>query len=133
MSFRPPRTLPILTLFHNVRSNQSKAALVMLQNKQKNLEGEERYRIDVMDEFKQPPTDTQLRQVASFLNSSTPWKDMLLPEASERVDNSNDAFQLVKNQPRLLQCPIVVDWENGRAALGAKDLEAIEKLINERK
>lgn len=133
MSFRPPRSLPILTLFHNVRSNNSKAALAMLQNKQKNLDGEEKYRIDVMDEFKQPPTDTQLKQVAIFLKSKTPWKDMLLPDVSKEITNPHDAFKMVQDKPQLLQCPIVVDWERGKAAIGVKDLTEIEKLIDERK
>ncbi|KAI9259345.1 hypothetical protein BY458DRAFT_517087 [Sporodiniella umbellata] len=133
MSFRPPRTLPIITLFHNAKSSQSRAALNLLQSKQKNHEGDERYRIDVMDESKQPPTSTQLGQVASFLNSNTAWKDMLIPDASQVVDNAKDAFNLVISKPTLIKCPIVVDWEKGSAALGADDLKAIEELIDKRK
>ncbi|CEG79929.1 hypothetical protein RMATCC62417_14335 [Rhizopus microsporus] len=133
MSFRPPRSLPILTLFHNVKSDNSRAALRLLQSRQKNADGEEKYRIDVMDEYKQPITDTQLRQVASYLESKTPWKDMLLPEASQIIDNAQDAFKIIKDKPEVLRCPIVVDWERGRAASGIKGLEDIEKLINERK
>ncbi|KAG1206733.1 hypothetical protein G6F69_008612 [Rhizopus microsporus] len=129
----PPRSLPILTLFHNVKSDNSRAALRLLQSRQKNADGEEKYRIDVMDEYKQPITDTQLRQVASYLGSKTPWKDMLLPEASQIIDNAQDAFKIIKDKPEVLRCPIVVDWERGRAASGIKGLEDIERLINERK
>ena len=131
MSFRPPRSLPILTLFHNVKSENSKAALALLQNKQKNANGEEKYRIDIMDENKQAPTDTQLKQIASFLKSPTPWKDMLI-EAND-VGNAQDAFEVLKNKPDLLRCPIVVDWEKGKAVIGSKTLDAVEKLISERK
>ncbi|GAA5797888.1 hypothetical protein EDC94DRAFT_627036 [Helicostylum pulchrum] len=132
MSFRPPRSLPILTLFHNVKSDKSRAALAMLQSKQKNASGEEKYRIDIMDEQQQTPTDTQLKQIASFLKSPTPWKDMVLVDDKD-IGNAQDAFQALKNKPELLWCPIVVDWEKGAAVTGSKTLEAIEKLINERK
>ncbi|KAL9558172.1 hypothetical protein PS6_001437 [Mucor atramentarius] len=110
MSFRPPRSLPILTLFHNVKSERSKAALALLQNKQKNASGEEKYRIDVIDENQQAPTDTQLKQIT----------------------NEHDAFKALKEKPDLLNCPIVVDWEKGKAVMGSPTLEAIEKLIQER-
>ncbi|KAG2235045.1 hypothetical protein BDF21DRAFT_433344 [Thamnidium elegans] len=131
MSFRPPRSLPILTLFHNVKSDKSRAALAMLQSKQKNTSGEEKYRIDIMDEHQQTPTDTQLKQIASFLKSPTPWKEMLVDD--KNIGNAQDAFQVLKDKPELLQCPIVVDWEKGAAVTGSKTLDAIEKLINERK
>lgn len=130
MSFRPPRSLPILTLFHNVKSDRSKAALTMLQNKQKNAQGEEKYRIDIMDETKQTPTDTQLKQIASFLKSPTPWKDML---NDTEIGNAQDAFHVLKEKPELLRCPILVDWENGKAAVGSSTLDALEKLIDARK
>jgi arsenate reductase-like glutaredoxin family protein len=130
MSFRPPRSLPILTLFHNVKSSNSKAALAMLQNKQKNASGEEKYRIDIVDEHQQEPTDTQLKQIASFLSSPTPWKDMLL---NDQISNANDAYKALKEKPDLLNCPILVDWEKGKAAIGSHTLDALENLINERK
>jgi arsenate reductase-like glutaredoxin family protein len=131
MSFRPPRSLPILTLFHNVKSDNSKAALRMLQNKQKNANGEEKYRIDIVDENQQAPTDTQLKQIASFLKSSTPWKDMMVD--TDGIGNAQDALLALENKPELLNCPIVVDWEKGKAVLGSKTLDAVEQLINERK
>lgn len=129
MSFRPPRSLPILTLFHNVKSERSKAALALLQSKQKNASGEEKYRIDVIDENQQTPTDTQLKQVASFLKSPTPWKEMML---NDQITNAHDAFKALKEKPDLLNCPILVDWEKGKAVMGSPTLEAVEKLIQER-
>ncbi|KAI7902321.1 uncharacterized protein BX663DRAFT_510731 [Cokeromyces recurvatus] len=132
MSFRPPRSLPILTLFHNVKSERSRAALALLQNKQKNTLGEERYRIDVIDETQQAPTDTQLKQIASFLDSSTPWKDMLMSNNKE-ITNAHDAIHALQKRPTLLNCPILVDWDKGRAVIGSSSLEALERLINDRK
>lgn len=131
MSFRPPRSLPILTLFHNVKSDKSRQALALLQAKQKNANGEEKYRIDIMDENQQTPTDTQLKQIASFLNSPTPWKEMLIDVND--IGNAQDAFHVLKKKPELLHCPIVVDWENGKAVGGSSTLEAVEKFIDERK
>jgi arsenate reductase-like glutaredoxin family protein len=102
----------------------------MLQNKQKNASGEEKYRIDIVDEHQQEPTDTQLKQIASFLSSPTPWKDMLL---NDQISNANDAYKALKEKPDLLNCPILVDWEKGKAAIGSHTLDALENLINERK
>ncbi|CEP10958.1 hypothetical protein [Parasitella parasitica] len=129
MSFRPPRSLPILTLFHNAKSERSKAALSLLQNKQKNASGEEKYRIDVIDENQQAPTDTQLKQIASFLNSPTPWKEMML---NDQITNAHDAFKALEKKPDLLNCPIVVDWEKGKAVIGSPTLDEIEKMIQAR-
>ncbi|KAI9486783.1 MAG: hypothetical protein EXX96DRAFT_550558 [Benjaminiella poitrasii] len=130
MSFRPPRSLPILTLFHNVKSERSNAALALLQSRQKNASGEEQYRIDVVDETQQAPTDTQLKQVASFLQSPTPWKEMM---ASKDITNAHDALKALEEKPTLLNCPILVDWEKGKAVIGSPTLEALERLIDERK
>jgi arsenate reductase-like glutaredoxin family protein len=134
MSFRPPRTLPILTLFHNARVERSRQALQLLQNKQKKSNGEEAYRIDVVDENNHTTTDTQLQQVASFLNSKTPWKDMISPEAASEngITDPRDAFNLLKQNPNVLRCPIVVDWEKGKAALGSPTLDAVKQLIEAR-
>ncbi|KAI8974708.1 hypothetical protein BDB01DRAFT_838579 [Pilobolus umbonatus] len=121
MSFRPPRSLPILTLFHNAKSEQSNAALNLLRQKQMNSSGEEGYRIDVQDKS----TEYQLKQVASYLHSNTPWKDMV----DSDVSDGNDALSLLMKRPELLKCPIIVDWEKGKAATA---LTAIEKIIDER-
>ncbi|KAI8368947.1 hypothetical protein BD560DRAFT_398171 [Blakeslea trispora] len=127
MSFRPPRSLPILTLFHNYQSEKSKAALALLQNKQKNARGDDVYRIDIVGQ-NEAPTDTQLGQVASFLGTQNAWKDMI----QEDVQSAQDALHVVQSNPGLLRRPIVVDWEKGKAAIGSRTLDAIEQLIKER-
>ncbi|KAI8092418.1 uncharacterized protein B0P05DRAFT_462383 [Gilbertella persicaria] len=126
MSFRPPRSLPILTLFHSVKSDKSRAALALLQNKQKNARGDDTYKIDIIDH--QTPTDTQLKQVASFLQSPTPWKDMIV---DHNANNAQDAIQAIQDNPNLLNRPIVVDWQKGKAAIGSRTLDTIEQLIKQ--
>ncbi|KAI8363795.1 hypothetical protein EDC96DRAFT_444592 [Choanephora cucurbitarum] len=124
MSFRPPRSLPILTLFHNYQSEKSKAALAFLQNKQKNARGDDVYRIDIIGQ-NEAPTDTQLNQVASFLGTNA-WKEMV---QEQDVQSVQDALHLIRANPSLLRRPIVVDWEKGKAAMGSR---RIEELIGER-
>ncbi|OBZ84538.1 hypothetical protein A0J61_07410 [Choanephora cucurbitarum] len=125
MSFRPPRSLPILTLFHNYQSEKSKAALALLQSKQKNARGDDVYRIDIIGQ-NEAPTDTQLNQVASFLGSPNAWKDMV---QEQEVESVQDALHVIQANPGLLRRPIVVDWEKGKAAMGSR---TIEQLIQER-
>ncbi|KAI8971663.1 hypothetical protein BDF20DRAFT_915443 [Mycotypha africana] len=141
MSFRPPRTLPILTLFHNVRVKNSQAALQLLQSKQKTESGDEKYRIDVVDEAHSQPTETQLKQMASFLDSPTPYKDLMFNDAGtgeSQVTNVHDALKYIDTAKEfaadkpILRTPILVDWERGKAAIGQPTLQSIEKLINER-
>lgn len=133
MSFRPPKTLPILSIFHNANNPQSRAALQLLQQRSKRANGDDAYRIDVVD-LQQPPTTDQLRQIASFLpkpsNGTSVWRQMVRPDA-QPTDWSEVASALQK-EPSLLERPIVVDWARGKAALGRPNLEAIEKLIGER-
>ncbi|KAG0192238.1 hypothetical protein DFQ28_009812 [Apophysomyces sp. BC1034] len=134
MSFRPPKTLPILSIFHNARSSKSRAALQLLLDKQKRPDQDDAYRVDVVDYEQTPPTPDQLRQVSQFLgeNSVPVWRRMIRPEAQDMVHNWQEAQKLLLDRPALLERPIVVDWEKGQAALGRPTLAAVEKLLNQR-
>ncbi|KAI9020755.1 hypothetical protein CLU79DRAFT_755351 [Phycomyces nitens] len=125
MSFRPPKTLPILSIFHNPSSKTSQNALWLLQAKQKRPSGEEVYRIDVQDNIQEPLTPSQLSQIAEYLGNGKPnWEPMVLGE------QSFDAKQLLRDQPSLLKRPLVVDWNQGKAAVGP--LENIQQLVDAR-
>ncbi|KAI9317633.1 thioredoxin-like protein [Dichotomocladium elegans] len=132
MSFRPPKTLPILTIFHNARNPQSCAALELLKSHCRLSNGNDAYRIDIVDA--QPPTVDQLRQVASFLpkddSNSSPWKHMVRKDAP--VQDWAEIAHTIHENPEWLQRPIVVDWNRGAAAVGQPDLGTIEKLIRGR-
>ncbi|KAF7727989.1 hypothetical protein EC973_006754 [Apophysomyces ossiformis] len=134
MSFRPPKTLPILSIFHNAQCSKSRAALQLLLDKQKRPNEDDAYKVDVVDYQQTPPTSDQLRQVAQYLegNSVPAWRRMIRSEAQDKVHNWQEAQKLLLEQPALLERPIVVDWEKGLAALGRPTLEAVEKLIQGR-
>lgn len=137
MSFRPPKTLPILSIFHNAANSQSRAALELLKQCACRSNGSDAYRIDVI-EPNQKPTIDQLRQVASYLSqgsaaggekhaSSSAWKQMVRPDAN--VQDWSEIATVLHEQPQLIQRPLVVDWSRGKAAIGSPTLDAVEKLL----
>lgn len=132
MSFRPPRTLPILTIFHNANIAQSRAALEMLKRSCRRQDGNDAYRVDVMDKDDKPTID-QLHQIASFLpkqGDESAWHRMVKPEA--KVQDWAEIASVIHDNPGLLQRPMVVDWNRGAAAIGQPNLDSIEQLIKER-
>lgn len=134
MSFRPPKTLPIVSIFHNAANSQSRAALELLKQRARRSNGSDAYRIDVI-EPDQKPTIYQLRQVASYLNQGSnggsgaapAWKQMVRPDAD--LQDWSEIATVLHEQPQLIQRPLVVDWTRGRAAIGSPTLDAIEKLL----
>ncbi|KAL0082615.1 hypothetical protein J3Q64DRAFT_1752347 [Phycomyces blakesleeanus] len=135
MSFRPPKTLPILSIFHNPSSNASQNALRLLQAKQKRPSGEDVYRVDVQDNLQEPLTSIQLKQIAEYLGGGKPdWKPMISTTSTTATENQSfdyDAQQLLHDQPSVLQRPLVVDWNQGKAAVGPA-LDKIQQLIESR-
>ncbi|KAI7852445.1 hypothetical protein BDC45DRAFT_513430 [Circinella umbellata] len=129
MSFRPPKTLPILSIFHNGNIKRSRTALDLLKKRAPQKNGNDAYRIDVIDS--QPPTIEQLRQVASFLphqgKEESSWYSMV--QHPDKLQDWSEIAQKIHEEPSLLTRPIVVDWSNGKAAINDND---IEQLINER-
>ncbi|KAI8140606.1 hypothetical protein BJV82DRAFT_671352 [Fennellomyces sp. T-0311] len=128
MSFRPPKTLPILSIFHNGNLPKSRAALELLKKRAAQSNGSDAYRVNVIET--EPPTLDQLRQVASSLpkrEGTSAWHQMVRPDAG--VQDWAEIAQRIHDDPNLLQRPIVMDWARGQAAM---TLDDIEKLINER-
>ncbi|GAB5593707.1 hypothetical protein Unana1_08607 [Umbelopsis nana] len=123
MSFRPPRTRPILSIFHNPACSKSRAALQAL-----NAHKDPPYQVDIIDYLNEPPTPDQLRQVSNYLGTV---QGMLRPDAP-KVDTVDQLIQLVKKDPSVLERPVVIDWNKGKAVLGRPTADAVEKLINER-
>ena len=129
MSFRPPKTLPILSIFHNGNLARSRTALELLKKRAQENAGNDSYRIDVIEPETQPTLD-QLRQVASALpkrEGASAWHQMVRPDAE--VQEWAEIAQRIHDDPGLLQRPIVIDWARGQAAMTPED---IEKLISER-
>ncbi|ORZ09889.1 hypothetical protein BCR42DRAFT_116901 [Absidia repens] len=139
MSFRPPKTLPILSIFHNSRVPLSRQAVAMLQERRSRPNtGEDVYRVDIIGDDTLPTKD-QLEQMASYLHG---W-DHLVSAAQDQNENTSqqqhpspttlqDAETLLLKDPSALQRPVVVDWSNGMAAVGTSSLDTIEALVQHR-
>ncbi|CAO3652526.1 unnamed protein product [Cunninghamella blakesleeana] len=84
------------------------------------------YKIDVIEPDTLPTKD-QLHQMADYLHS---WKHMI--EKNHQVSNLQDAEHLLLSDTTALQRPLVVDWSNGKAAVGITDLNDIEAVIKNR-
>ncbi|KAH8553140.1 thioredoxin-like protein [Umbelopsis sp. PMI_123] len=123
MSFRPPRTRPILSIFHNPACSKSRAALQVL-----NSHKDPPYQVDIIDYLKDPPTADQLRQVSNYLGTV---QGMLRPDAPKVTDISQ-LITLVNEDPSILERPVVVDWDKGKAVLGRPTSEAVEQLVKDR-
>lgn len=123
MSFRPPRTRPILSIFHNPACSKSRAALQVLTDHK-----DPPYQVDIIDYLQDPPTSDQLRQVSSYLGTV---QGMLRPDAP-KVSGIDQLVKLVKQDPSVLERPVVVDWDKGKAVLGRPTSEAVEQLVKDR-
>ncbi|ORX45256.1 hypothetical protein DM01DRAFT_1411017 [Hesseltinella vesiculosa] len=117
MSFRAPKTLPIISLFHNPRVAQSQQAMRMLQERQRRPSGEDAYRLDVIAPD-QLPTKDQLQQLASSLHG---WDALLADEA--KAATQHDALSVLLKDTDALKRPIAMDWDKGTAATNMTDLE----------
>ncbi|CAO3596104.1 unnamed protein product [Absidia cylindrospora] len=131
MSFRPPKTLPILSIFHNSRVPLSRRAVAMLQERRTRPNtGEDAYRLDIIGDDTLPTKD-QLEQMASYLHG---WDHLVAAKenTSPSPTTLQDAETLLLQDPSALQRPVVVDWSNGMAAVGSSSLDTIEALVQHR-
>lgn len=90
----------------------------------------------------QPPTGDQLRTILSYLPSrsptgsggvaDSPTAEALLsshPTVDSRPQDPDAVVALAVKNPHALKWPIVVDWNNGRAAIG--DVGSVKQLLEE--
>ncbi|KAI8062206.1 hypothetical protein BC940DRAFT_309045 [Gongronella butleri] len=126
MSFRPPKTLPIISLFHNPRVASSQQAFRLLQERQRRPSGEDAYRLDVVAP-ETLPTKDQLEQLAGALHG---WDALIADDAKELNKHpAQDVLGSLLKDANALKRPIVMDWGKGAAATS---LKGIEELINKR-
>ncbi|KAI0370966.1 hypothetical protein BV20DRAFT_228960 [Pilatotrama ljubarskyi] len=95
------------------------------------------YNLEVIEN--KPPTPDQLRTILSYLpskapsgHSQTPSPDVLLsahPTVDSRPTSYEGVVQLASQNPNALKWPIVVDWHNGKAAVG--DVEGVKNILEE--
>lgn len=129
MSFRPPKTLPSLSIFHNAQVETSRRALALLQARQhRPSSGEDAYRVDIIG-AETLPTKDQLNQMASYLHG---WQPLVSEQRQPMPSTMQDAQDILLKDPEALKRPIVVDWSNGKAAVGDASLDTVEALIKHR-
>lgn len=119
-----------LSIYHNPRCSKSRNALAYLeQNKEKY-----NYTIDIILYQKEAPTRAQLEKLSSYLGLTKktmdqPWKILLRPEAQKLVSSWEEAYQLLETEPKHLERPFIVEFKQGKAALGRPDLTDVETLV----
>ncbi|KAL1915885.1 uncharacterized protein VTP21DRAFT_6273 [Calcarisporiella thermophila] len=127
MSVRLPR-MAILTLFHNPRCSKSRAALQLIQKEvEKHEDLGNPIELEVVEYLKNPPTETQLRNIAEFMGGDKGVKAMLRPDAPN-AETVEDMIRLVQEDPSRLERPLAVDWNRGCAAIG-RPPENILKIV----
>ncbi|KAI0641042.1 thioredoxin-like protein [Trametes meyenii] len=131
------RTIPQVSIFHNPASPASIKALKLLQSAIASPYPPSRssalpLKFDLEVVENRPPTSDQLRTILSYLPSKPLSPDVLLsahPTVDARPTNVEGVSQLASQNPHALKWPIVVDWNNGKAAVG--DIEGVKAILEE--
>ncbi|KAI7904613.1 uncharacterized protein BX663DRAFT_502970 [Cokeromyces recurvatus] len=126
--------MPKLTVFHNPTCTKSKRSVALLDESSNKAH----YDLDIIEYKKQVPSPETLMVLSEYLGltkkdpSTKPWDYLLRPEAQGKAKSFEEAFQIVQDNPALLERPFVIDWDRKLAVLGRPDISAVEKLVDER-
>ncbi|KAF8591775.1 hypothetical protein K439DRAFT_1401942 [Ramaria rubella] len=130
MSIRFHRGLPILSIFHSPSSPTSAQALKLLRSSltsyppnaqpPKPLE----YNLEVVENT--PPTADQFSTILSYI--SKPMSSLLSAHPSvEQPHSTQSLHDLITNNPKALKWPVVVNWDDGQAAVG--NIEGVNGIL----
>lgn len=120
-----------LSIIHNPRCSKSRNALAYLEDNKDKFN----YDVQVILYQKEPLTREQLEKLSNYLgltakdDKTQPWKILLRPDAQKLVSSWEETYELLEEDPKHLERPFIVDFENGKAALGRPDLSDVEALI----
>ncbi|KAG6830932.1 hypothetical protein H0H92_013860 [Tricholoma furcatifolium] len=132
------RRLPEISIFHRPASPPSTNALNLLRAslsspypanhlEKKSLD----FNLDVVEG---PPTSDQMKTIMSYLPSkaTSPSHVFLsahyaVPTGADRPEGVSAIAQLAQDNPNALKWPIVVDWNDGQAAIG--DIEGVKGIL----
>ncbi|KAI0072401.1 hypothetical protein K474DRAFT_1667893 [Panus rudis PR-1116 ss-1] len=136
------RVIPQLSIFHNPSSPPSQTALRLLNaalsgpyppssGSNKPL----KFNLEVIEN--KPPTPDQLRTILSYIKPTSPTSSSAIPDvfvsshpaADVAPKTLQDVSSLASRNPNVLKWPIVVDWDDGRAAVG--DVEGVKSILEE--
>ncbi|KAG2214112.1 hypothetical protein INT46_011914 [Mucor plumbeus] len=119
-----------LSIFHNPRCSKSRNALAYLEENKDKYD----YLVQIILYQKETITRDQLTQLVEYLGldkKEASWKILLRPEAQKLVSSWDEAFDLLVEEPKYLERPFVVDFEQKKAALGRPDLTDVEALVRD--
>ncbi|KAF8488894.1 thioredoxin-like protein [Gautieria morchelliformis] len=134
MSFRFHRGIPHISIFHSPSSPPSVQALTLLRSSltksyppsaqpPKALE----FNLDVIENS--PPTADQFSTILSYI--SKPMSSLLSahPTSSsvEQPHTTQGLHDLVSSNPKAMKWPVVVNWDDGQAAVG--DVEGVKGIL----
>ncbi|CAL1714728.1 unnamed protein product [Somion occarium] len=133
------RAIPQVSIFHNPASPPSQAALRLLNSALSSpypaSSGKPLvFNLEVVEN--KPPTSDQLRVILSYVHpESTPTPEspeVFLsshPASDVRPNNLQDVVNLAQTNKNILKWPIVVDWDDGKAAVG--DVEGVKSILEQ--
>lgn len=115
-----------LTIYHNPRCSKSRKTLELIES--------HGFKPRVVEYLKEPPNPHTLLELAGMLD--VPLADLLrrseaeFADCSEPVplDDSRALSQWLHDHPRVLQRPIVVDDDTGRAVVGRPPENVLELI-----
>ena len=127
-----------LTIYHNPQcTKSSKSTALLKENQEKG-----NYDLDVIKYKETPPSREVLEILVDYLGMKTnkegpwkqdrPWDYLLRPEVQGKATSFEEAFDLIKEDPAMLERPFVIDWDRKIAVLGRPDISRVEKLVEER-
>lgn len=137
------RSIPQISIFHNPSSPPSNRALAILQSALsspyppgKSSAPPLRFNLEVIENT--PPTADQVKTILSYLpsvgDSSDPHHIARLlsshpstPALPDRPHNAEALVRLASRNPNVIQWPIVVDWDGGRASVGG--VEGVSAIL----
>ncbi|KAI8329449.1 hypothetical protein BC941DRAFT_442832 [Chlamydoabsidia padenii] len=126
-----------LVVYHNPSCSKSRNAKTLLEQQQQ----AKLYELQVCTYKTSPPSRDTLEKLAQYLglmekeDLCRPWDVLLRPEAKNKAQGWMETWELLANDPALLERPFVIDWDHQRAALGRSvpghpDLMTIEQLLD---
>ncbi|PVG00145.1 hypothetical protein CPB86DRAFT_783019 [Serendipita vermifera] len=135
MSFRPPRNLPVISIFHNPSSPPSVNALALLRKAKAEPypsppKAPLSFELSVVERL---PTTDQFKTMQRYYGQPITTFLSAHPSSNEEGKGA-DEVERVRNvankNPLALKYPLVVDWDRAKIAVG--NLSDVKKILDGR-
>ncbi|KAG0287125.1 hypothetical protein BGZ96_008906 [Linnemannia gamsii] len=117
-----------ITFFHNPKCSTSRNAQTLLQSAITTTSSP--VSIETVEYLKHPLTRDQVREILTFLDAEEHpevIKEFLRKDAP-KAETIEEAQEVLKKDPAMLQRPLVVDWNAKKAVIG-RPAEAVLEII----